>query len=102
MGRLIKYSKTENFHRDVTPNYFAFIFYLNNVEEEGETEIWGHKHIKPSAGKLLLFPASWTFSHCGKMQISSDKYIITGWLYINQNHYVNTRVNELLQNNKTI
>ena len=80
----------------------TFIFYLNDVIEGGETEIWGHTHIKPTAGKLLLFPASWTFPHCGKMPISSDKYIITGWLYINKNHYVNKRVNELLQNNKTI
>jgi hypothetical protein len=80
----------------------TFIFYLNDVEEGGETEIWGYRRIKPTAGKLLLFPASWTFPHCGKMPISSDKYIITGWLYINQNHYVNICVNELLQNNKTI
>ncbi len=77
----------------------AFIFYLNDVEEGGETEIWGHRRIKPTAGKLLLFPASWTFPHCGKMPISSDKYIITGWLYVNANHYTNKRVNELL--NKT-
>jgi len=80
----------------------TFIFYLNDVIEGGETEVFGHTHIKPTAGKLLLFPASWTFPHCGKMPISSDKYIITGWLYINKNHYVNKRVNELLQNNKTI
>jgi hypothetical protein len=80
----------------------TFIFYLNDVEEGGETEIWGYKHIKPTAGKLLLFPASWTFPHCGKMPISSDKYIITGWLYINKNHFVKTQIDKLLQNNKTI
>ena len=80
----------------------TFIFYLNDVKEGGETELFGHTHIKPTTGKLLLFPATWTFPHCGKMPISSDKYIITGWLYVNQNHYVNKRVQDLLQNNKTI
>jgi hypothetical protein len=107
-----KYFKNKGkfeYHNDFVCEYekaryrlVTFIFYLNDVEEGGETEIWGNTFIKPTAGKLLLFPASWTFPHCGKMPISSDKYIITGWLYINQNHYVNTRVKQLLQNNKTI
>jgi hypothetical protein len=86
---LCDYEKSR--HRIIT-----FIFYLNDVTEGGETEIWGHTHIKPTAGKLLLFPASWTFPHCGKMPISSDKYIITGWLYVNTNNYVNKRVDSLL------
>lgn len=60
----------------------TYIWYLNDVEEGGETEFWGTYRIKPEKGKLVLFPASWTFPHCGKMPISDDKYIITGWLYI--------------------
>ena len=36
------------------------------------------------------------------MPISSDKYIITGWIYVNTNHYVNTRVEDLIKNNKTV
>lgn len=59
----------------------TFIWYLNNVEEGGETEFWKDYKIKPTAGKLVLFPASWTFPHRGKMPISDDKYIITGWVY---------------------
>jgi hypothetical protein len=86
---ICEYEKSR--HRVIT-----FIFYLNDVIDGGETEIWGHTHIKPTAGKLLLFPASWTFPHCGKMPISSDKYIITGWLYVNKNNYVVNRVNSLL------
>jgi hypothetical protein len=80
----------------------TFIFYLNDVVEGGETEFFGHLRIKPTAGKLVLFPATWTFPHCGKMPVSSDKYIITGWLYVNTNHYVNKRVQNLIENNKTI
>lgn len=60
----------------------TFIWYLNNVEEGGETEFWGEYSVKPEKGKLVLFPASWTFPHCGKMPISHDKYIVTGWLCI--------------------
>jgi GR25 family glycosyltransferase involved in LPS biosynthesis len=59
----------------------TFIYYLNDIEVGGETEICGHTIINPTAGKLLLFPTSWTFPYCRKMPISSDKYIITGWVY---------------------
>lgn len=105
-----KYEKNKgkfNYHNDFICDYeksrfrlVTFIFYLNDVNVGGETEFFGHKHVRPTAGKLLLFPATWTFPHCGKIPISSDKYIITGWLYINSNHFVNKRVNDIL--NKTI
>jgi hypothetical protein len=58
----------------------TFLWYINDVAEGGETEFWGQYGIKPEAGKLVLFPASWTFPHCGKVPVSNDKYIITGWL----------------------
>lgn len=60
----------------------TYIWYLNDVDEGGETEFWGKYRVKPEKGKIVLFPATWTFPHCGKMPISHDKYIITGWLYI--------------------
>lgn len=60
----------------------TFLWYLNTVEEGGETAFGEDLKIKPEMGKLLLFPASWTYPHAGKMPISNDKYIITGWIYI--------------------
>jgi len=60
----------------------TFLWYLNTVEEGGETAFGEDLKIKPEIGKLLLFPACWTYPHAGKMPISSDKYIITGWIYI--------------------
>ena len=62
----------------------TYLWYLNDIDEGGETEFWGGDYsIKPRAGKLLLFPALWTYPHSGKHPISDNKYIITGWLYIN-------------------
>jgi hypothetical protein len=86
-----KYTKEKGryiYHNDFVCDYEAkkyrvitYLWYLNNVEEGGETEFWGTHTVKPETGKLLLFPASWTFPHRGKMPLSDDKYIITGWLY---------------------
>ena len=77
----VKYS--ENRHRVLT-----FLWYLNDVEIGGETEFWfGEYLVKPQKGKLIIFPACWSYPHAGKMPISSDKYIITGWLYINEPKY---------------
>ena len=59
----------------------AYIFYLNDVEEGGETEFYDGSKVKAEQGKLLIFPALWTYTHKGNMPISSDKYIITGWIY---------------------
>lgn len=86
--RYIKQVGRYIYHNDFSIEYYekkyriiTFLWYLNTVEEGGETEIWGTERIKPEAGKLLLFPACWTFPHTGKMPISDNKYIITGWLY---------------------
>jgi len=61
----------------------TFLWYLNDVDIGGETEFWnGVYEIKQKKGKLIIFPACWSYPHRGKMPLSSDKYIITGWLYI--------------------
>jgi len=66
-----------NKHRVIT-----YLWYLNDVEEGGETVLEDNIFIKPTTGKLLLFPACWTYPHCGKIPVSNNKYIITGWVYI--------------------
>ena len=84
-----KYIKGDGFyvwHQDFTIKnkdscrIVTFIFYLNDVEEGGETFFYNGK-IKPEEGKLILFPATWTYNHKGNMPISNDKYILTGWFY---------------------
>ena len=58
-----------------------FIWYLNDVEEGGETEFFGNYRIKPTQGKIVFFPSEWFFPHQGKTPLSNNKYIITGWLH---------------------
>jgi hypothetical protein len=77
---------------------FTFIWYLNDIDIGGETQFWDSYKIKPQAGKLVLFPACWTFPHCGRMPISDDKYIITGWIYVNNNVYINQTVKNIILN----
>lgn len=56
----------------------APIFYLNNVYEGGETEfIYQDIKVKPKKGRLVIFPAIWTYYHRGIKPRSNDKYIIT-------------------------
>ena len=88
-----KYKKGEGkyvYHEDGSIDWerqryrvITFLWYLNDIVEGGETEILGDIIVKPERGKLLLFPACWTFPHRGKIPISHDKYIITGWFYVN-------------------
>jgi Rps23 Pro-64 3,4-dihydroxylase Tpa1-like proline 4-hydroxylase len=80
------YSYHDDFHIDACNNSYrkiTYIWYLNDVFEGGETELLSSILIKPKCGNILLFPACWTFPHRGKMPVSNDKYIITGWLYAN-------------------
>lgn len=58
---------------------FTYIWYLNTVEEGGETEFLDQK-IQPVAGRLLLFPATWTYLHRGLAPRTGLKYICTGWM----------------------
>ena len=87
--KYIKNNGKFTYHHDFSVEYsekkyrvITFIYYLNDVNEGGETEIWGSVKIKPECGKLLLFPACWTFPHSGLVPKSNHKYIITGWLYM--------------------
>jgi hypothetical protein len=62
--------------------YLSFFWYLNDVEEGGET-VFTDLTIKPEAGKLVIFPPLWMFPHEGKPPISNVKYLLSTYL-----HYV--------------
>ena len=57
----------------------AAMIYLNTVDEGGETRFPLHEvSIKPVAGRVVLFPATWTHLHEGLTPLSGDKWIING------------------------
>jgi hypothetical protein len=67
--------------RAMSNRLLAYILYLNDVEEGGETEfLYQHKRYKPKAGTLVIFPAAFTHTHRGNPPLSNDKYIVTGWI----------------------
>tara|TARA_X000000368_G_scaffold226885_1_gene179074 strand:- start:5977 stop:6540 length:564 start_codon:yes stop_codon:yes gene_type:complete len=86
-----KYCKNEdyfNFHHDFSKlgnfdyRYFTLLFYLNTVDDGGETEFIDGTKIKPEKGKLLIFPCLWTYVHKGCVPISDIKYVIACWIKI--------------------
>ena len=58
--------------------FLTYLWYLNDVQE-GYTEFVGGERVYPEEGKLLLFPATWTYQHRGTPP-KSVKYICTGWM----------------------
>ena len=64
----------------------AWMTYLNDVPEGGETEfpMFGLK-VKPEKGKTLIWPAEWTHAHIGTVVKRGNKYITTGWLHYPDN-----------------
>ena len=58
-----------------------FQFYLNDVEEGGQTEFYYQKRkIDARRGRLIIAPAGFTHSHKGHVATSGDKYIATSWI----------------------
>ena len=66
---------------DYAGRYMVFLWYLNSVEEGGETEFCDlGVRVAPRTGRLLMFPPYWMFQHAGRPPISGDKYILSTYL----------------------
>ncbi|MGH8145554.1 MAG: 2OG-Fe(II) oxygenase [Rhodanobacteraceae bacterium] len=66
---------------EVANRYLVFLWYLNNVEEGGETEFSGLDiKVAPRTGRLLMFPPYWMFQHAGRSPISGEKYILSTYM----------------------
>lgn len=66
---------------EVANRYLVYLWYLNEVEEGGETEFsaLGIK-VRPRAGRLLMFPPYWMFQHAGRPPASGEKYILSTYM----------------------
>ena len=60
--------------------FLSFMWYLNDVEQGGETR-FVDMMIQPKKGSLLVFPPLWMFPHAGLAPISSPKYILSTYLH---------------------
>lgn len=74
-----------NWHVDDTfiqKRKVAFIMYLNTLSEGdgGKTKFLKGKNVRPEEGKVLFFPATWTYTHSGEAIKKGSKYIITGFI----------------------
>lgn len=69
----------EDLTYDSQSRHLAWMIYLNDVEEGGETEfLYQSKRIKPKRGMGLVWPGSFTHLHRGNPPMST-KYTLTGW-----------------------
>ncbi|ABV87067.1 2OG-Fe(II) oxygenase [Shewanella pealeana] len=72
-------------HSEALHRVVLYMFYLNDVEEGGETEFYyQNKLIKPKKGTMVIAPASFTHSHRGNVPTSGNKYIATSWIMFNR------------------
>jgi len=71
----------ENRTMETRNRLMAFMVYLNDVKEGGETEFLYQKcRFKPQRNTFLIWPALYTHAHRGNPPLSNDKYILTGWI----------------------
>ena len=70
---------SERVSLDSLHRLFAWMTYLNNVDDGGTTnfEYYDIK-VKPEIGKTLIWPSEWTHAHTGSILKSGTKYIVTG------------------------
>lgn len=71
-------------NHDSAKRFLTMFFYLNDVEEGGETYFDTIDFtVQAKTGRLVIFPPLWTYPHSGRPPISDDKFIIGTYL-----HYV--------------
>ena len=58
----------------------AWILYCDSVEEAGTEFHWQEHHEKAERGKLVIFPASPSHIHRGRVSNKLSKTIATGWI----------------------
>lgn len=75
----------QNGHNEALHRVVLYMFYLNDVEEGGETEFYyQQRKISPKKGTMVIAPAGFTHTHRGNKPVSGDKYIATSWIMFNR------------------
>ena len=69
----------DQFHPDENQFHFGMLMiYLNTLEphEGGCTEFGHGRKIRPECGKMIIWPGSWAYPHCGNEVKCDAKYTI--------------------------
>lgn len=78
---------TEQNSGNTSNRSLAWMIYLNDVDNGGETEfLYQHMKVKPEAGKVVIWPAGITHPHRGNPPYSGDKFVLTGWFELCPNN----------------
>ncbi len=65
---------------DCHSRFGVWMLYLNTVEDGGKTEFkYQDVQLKPEAGTLVIWPATYTHLHRANPDLVGKKYIATGW-----------------------
>ena len=61
---------------------YTYIWYLNTIKKKdgGYTQFVDGTKVQPKVGRLVIFPALWTYLHRA-FPPQVPKYICTGWVY---------------------
>ena len=67
-------------HDEKTPfRILAWMYYLNDLENGGTKFTNYNMVVHAKKGRLVIWPAYWTHTHCGVISNTQTKYIATGW-----------------------
>lgn len=84
--QLLHYSTAEGFykpHADSGPGMqriFSAVLYLNDVKKGGETYFNKFNvSVSPKAGRLVIFPANFMYTHEARTPKSNDKFALVTW-----------------------
>ncbi len=71
---------------DRTQREFVWMTYLNDVPDGGTQFYYQNRTEKAIKGKTLIWPAGYTHVHKGQISKKNIKYIITGWISLNDSN----------------
>ena len=85
--------KKEHFHDHADCWHFesgtrvvSVIYYLNDVEEGGETQFTHLNYsVQPKKGRVLIFPSNFMYIHRANPPISGLKYVCICWIHFDGN-----------------
>ena len=82
VGQHFNTMHTERSGLDSLHRIFAWMTYLNDVDDGGATYFSHYDlEVKPRKGLTLIWPSEWTHAHKGDVINTGSKYIITGWMH---------------------